>query len=234
MKMSSVYRVLVRGVAYLLLPNVQAKARELGLDARVVTLDANRQETRVNCDIRDGVIVPVVPNFMPRAISYGLPAKDGTAAVAIDLRRDGKMETRVFRPRNSFLFFRSGMVFNLFQRVFEVFYLGAERMVEEKGECWHLVYKQILQYTLPCYIVSDAQMREHLRERLTGKVLESHLAALDELTLNPVIPTRERRDQRQPNVGLSEGQQERAGQEAALQKGGNNRGRGNHPRSKAE
>jgi hypothetical protein len=35
--------------------------------------------------------------------------------------------------------------------------------------------------------MSDSQMREYLRDKLKGKVLDGHLKLLDELTLNPVI-----------------------------------------------
>jgi len=207
MKLNSIYRVFVKGIARQLLPNVQEEARKLGLDEKVVALDANRQETRVDCNIKNGEVIPVVPGFMPQVINYGLPAVEGTAAVAIDTRKEGKLEIKVFKPQHSFLFLRNGMVFNLWNRFLEVFYLGAEKRDEENGEkCWHPVYKPIFQCPVPSYIMSDSQMREYLRDKLKGKVLDDHLKALNELTLNPVIKkkTVSHKDE-MPNNGINIG-----------------------------
>lgn len=188
MKLNSIYRVFCKGIVRQLLPKVQEDARKLGLDDKVVVLDANRQETRVDCNIRNGEVIPVVPGFMPQVINYGLPAVEGTAAVAIDIHKEGKLEIKVFKPQHSFLFFRNGMVSNLWNHLFEMFYLGAEKKDEENGEKrWHTVYKPIFQCPVPSYIMSDSQMREYLRDKLKGKVLDGHLKLLDELTLNPVI-----------------------------------------------
>jgi hypothetical protein len=186
MKLNSIYRVFCKGIVRQLLPKVQEDARKLGLDDKVVVLDANRQETRVDCNIRNGEVIPVVPGFMPQVINYGLPAVEGTAAVAIDIHKEGKLEIKVFKPQHSFLFFRNGMVSNLWNHLFEMFYLGAEKKDEENGEKrWHTVYKPIFQCPVPSYIMSDSQMREYLRDKLKGKVLDGHLKLLDELTLNP-------------------------------------------------
>lgn len=199
MKLNSIFRVFVKGIVRELLPKVQEEARKLGLDNKAVALDANRKETRVDCNIKDGKIIPVVPGFMPQVINYGMPAREGTAAVAIDTRKEGKLEIKVFKPQHSFLFFRNGMVFNLWNRLLEVFYLGAE-----KGEVyWHPVYKPMFQCSVPSYVMSDSQMREYLRDKLKGKVLDSHLKVLDELTLNPVIEKKATFHQdKAPNHGI--------------------------------
>lgn len=204
MKLNSIFRVFVKGIVRQLLPKVQEEARKLGLDDKVVVLDANRQETRVDCNIRNGEVIPVVPGFMPQVINYGLPAVEGTAAVAIDTRKEGKLEIKVFKPQHSFLFFRNGMVFNLWNRLLEVFYLGAEKKDEENGEKrWHPVYKPIFQCPVPSYVMSDSQMREYLRDKLKGKVLDDHLKVLDELTLNPVIEKKSAFHQdKAPNNGV--------------------------------
>jgi hypothetical protein len=204
MQLNSIYRVFCKGLVRELLPKVQEVARKLGLDNKAVALDANRKETRVDCNIKDGKIIPVVPGFMPQVINYGMPAREGTAAVVIDVRQEGKLETRVFRPQNSFLFLRNGMVFNLWERLLEVFYLGAEKK-EENGEmCWHPVYKPMFQCSVPSYIMSDLQMREYLQDKLKGKVPDSHLRALNELTLNPVQQEKKQFDRRDkaPNNGV--------------------------------
>jgi hypothetical protein len=125
--------------------------------------------------------------------------------VAIDIHKEGKLEIKVFKPQHSFLFFRNGMVSNLWNHLFEVFYLGAEKKDEENGEKrWHTVYKPIFQCPVPSYIMSDSQMREYLRDKLKGKVLDGHLKLLDELTLNPVQQEKKQSDRRDkaPNNGI--------------------------------
>lgn len=218
MSIKSIMRVFVNGVALKLMPEVQEEARKLGLPQSAVTLDNKRGETKVNCKVDVGRIIPEVPGFMPQFINYGLPAKKGTAVIVIDVRKEGKAETKVFIPRKcgekTYLFFRNGVVFNLWDRSLEVFYLGAERKEEENGEkYWKPVFKPMLDRSLPPFVVTDQQMREYLLGELKGKVLDSHLVAVNELTLNPVLEKRveksnSHRDE-QPNNGINIGSKDK-------------------------
>jgi len=226
-------RLFAKGVMHSILSGLQEVARRAGRGNEVV-FDEKRNETKVNCSFVAGKIVPNVDGFVPQVISYGLPCIPGTAALVIDTK-DG---AKVFKPRSvgdkAFLFFRNAVVFNLWQRQLEVAYISSRCDVIEGQRQWAVVFQEIVLYTIPSFVMSDAEMREFLRKELRSKLPESHLAALDELTLNPVVPNREHHD-RQPNVGLSVDQQELAGKQAALQRGGKiNKGKGNHPKPEAE
>lgn len=205
-------RLFAKGVMHALLPELQETARKIGQEREVV-LDQKRGETRVGCRIIGDKIVPNVDNFIPQAINFGLPCLPGTASLVIET----KEAVKVFKPRmvgdKAFLFFRNAVVFNLWQRQLEVCYISARFDTGESQ--WKLLLHEIFLYTIPSFIMmNDAGMREFLRKELRGKLPETYFGALDELTLNPMIPERAHADS---------SQQDLVGKQAALLKSGKNK-----------
>jgi len=220
----------VKGVVHAILSGLQEAARKCGRGSEVM-FDEKRGETKVNCTFVAGKIVPNVDGFVPQTISYGLPCLQGTAALVIDTKEG----TKVFKPRmvgdRAFLFFRSAVVFNLWQRQLEVVYIASRSDVNDGQKEWFPVFQEIALYSVPSFITKDTDMREFLKKELATKLPYTHLGALDELTLNPTIPDR---GEYPVQKRLSAEDQELAERQAALQKGGKNKGRGNHPKPEAD